>query len=400
MRFSVLFSDAFNAIKRNKKRSILTMLGIIIGIGAVIAIISIGQGFENYVVDELTEDETQEITSNITFQPNDMSLAYDSNIKFFSAQDLIEIRKIKGVKNVEIAGENIDSDSASMILETDKTTENTTAELVKNTDKKLVEGRNLTSVDDKTKNRVVVISDYIAKKLFEDKNSYLGKNVKINGLNYQIVGVYKGATGMMAMMDYSLSIPKNTYEFYNESKFASTSITLSLEKGAQVSDVSEKVVDFLADNGSMKNLGQYTFVDIGGLMDGISNILDSITTFIALIGGISLLIAGIGIMNMMFISVSERTKEIGIRRALGATKKNITIQFLLEGVIITVIGGILGYFFGLIFAMIIAMFLPFSISIETGPVLVSLFISLAIGIIFSYSPAKAAANKNVIEILA
>lgn len=194
-------------------------------------------------------------------------------------------------------------------------------------------------------------------------------------------------------------IPKNTYNFYNKAKDNNPSITLYLESGASVSDVSKEVVNYLTENGSMKNYGSYSFFDMGEIMDGISNILYNITKFIALIGGISLFIAGIGMMNMMYISVSERTKEIGIRRALGATKKNITMQFLLEGVVITVIGGILGYIFGLILAFIISAFLPFSAAIEAGPIFIALSISLIIGVVFSYSPAKSAANKNVIEIL-
>ncbi|MEZ7820683.1 MAG: FtsX-like permease family protein, partial [Patescibacteria group bacterium] len=218
-------------------------------------------------------------------------------------------------------------------------------------------------------------------------------------LSYTIVGTFDLEFNMISM-SYDAHIPKKTYDFYNKSKAHSPNLTVYLKAGTSVKEVSEKVTDYLTENGSLKSLGTYMYIDIAEQMEGISSVLDSITLFIALIGGISLFIAGIGMMNMMFISVSERTKEIGIRRALGATKKNITMQFLLEGIVITIIGGILGYFFGLILAMIISVFLPFSVSIQAGPVLVALLISFTVGIVFSYSPAKAAANKNVIEILA
>lgn len=399
MKFSILFSDALTALTRNKKRSILTMLGIIIGIGAVIAIISIGKGFENFVVGQLTNNEDNEITSNIIFQPKEMDLYYDSNIEFFRNYEISEIKKISGVKDVKFAQNEESNDEANLGIQSNRKSENSRSKLVENTDMDIIEGRNINSVDNKLKNRVLIIDKNVAERLFDKKDSYIGKSVDINGLNYEIVGVYSGGFGMMGMMDYSVYLPKNTYNFYNKSKDNNPSITLYLESGASVSDVSKEVVNYLSENGSMKNYGSYSFFDMGEIMDGISNILDNITKFIALIGGISLFIAGIGMMNMMYISVSERTKEIGIRRALGATKKNITMQFLLEGVVITVIGGILGYIFGLILAFMISAFLPFTAAIEAGPIFIALSISLIIGVVFSYSPAKSAANKNVIEIL-
>src|SRR5690625_293737 len=348
MKFSILFADALTALTRNKKRSILTMLGIIIGIGAVIAIISIGKGFENFVVGQLTSNDDNEITSNIIFQPKDMDLYYDSNIKFFRNYELSEIKKISGVKDVKFSESEGNKDEVNISIASSGKSENTRTQLVDNSELDLIEGRNINSVDNKLKNRVLVIDKNIVERLFNKRDSYIGKSLNINGLNYEIVGIYSGGMGMMGMMESSMYIPKNTYNFYNKAKDNNPSITLYLESGASVSDVSKEVVNYLTENGSMKNYGSYSFFDMGEIMDGISNILDNITKFIALIGGISLFIAGIGMMNMMYISVSERTKEIGIRRALGATKKNITMQFLLEGVVITVIGGILGYIFGLI----------------------------------------------------
>lgn len=398
MRLSVLFSDALNALKRNKKRSILTMLGIIIGIGAVIAIISIGQGFENYVVDSLTNDETKELSTTIRFQANDSSLYNDANIDFFSNYDMKNIEAIKGVSRTELMEGSVLGKDASLEIKTNEFSNSVATKFDKFSKEDIIYGRNLNSVDNNKNSRVIIISEQLSEKLFSNTKDTTGKTVEIMGLNYNIVGVYKNTMSSMESM-YDLHMAESTHEFYNKNNMKSSILTVYLKKGANVKDVSEEIVETLAEKGSMQSLGKYTYVDFGEIMDGISNILDNITLFIALIGGISLFIAGIGMMNMMFISVSERTKEIGIRRALGATKKNIKLQFLLEGTVITVIGGILGYFFGLIMAMVIAIFLPFKVSIQPGPVLVSLLISLLIGIIFSYSPAKSAANKNVIEIL-
>ncbi|MDL2310773.1 ABC transporter permease [Peptostreptococcaceae bacterium OttesenSCG-928-C18] len=399
MKFSVLFSDAFGAIKRNKKRSILTMLGIIIGIGAVIAIISIGQGFENYVVDSLTSEKSKEVSTIISFQANDYEIYNDENVEFFDGNDLRNIENIPGVSRVEmLEGSGLGDDAAVDLVSRDGSY-NAGVKLAKSSNEKLTEGRNLNSIDNSNKERVIVISNEVGEKLFPNDKKYVGKSVEIKGLSYNIVGTFDFEFNMMGM-NYDGHIPKKTYDFYNKSKAQSSNLTVYLKAGSSIKEVSEKITEYLTENGSLRNLGSYVYIDIAEQMEGISSVLDSITMFIALIGGISLFIAGIGMMNMMFISVSERTKEIGIRRALGATKKNITMQFLLEGIVITVIGGILGYFFGLLLAMIISVFLPFSVSIQAGPVFVALLISFIVGIVFSYSPAKAAANKNVIEILA
>lgn len=398
MRLSVLFSDALNAIKRNKKRSILTMLGIIIGIGAVIAIISIGKGFENFVTGQLTSDDSNKLSTVIQFMPNDTELYNDENLEFFNSSDIRNIEKIPGVEEVKLMTGTTAGDDTYIDMHNDENNYSSSTKLVDFSNQNIIEGRNLNSIDNETSSRVVIISEAAAMKLFPNSESYVGNNVSINGLFYTVVGIFQ-STEMNMVANYEAYISNNTYMKYMQGNERSNAVTVFLQDGSNLTDISNNVVDSLKENGSLRNLGEYSFVDLGEMMDSISNVLGSITLFIALIGGISLFIAGIGMMNMMFISVSERTKEIGIRRALGATKKNITTQFLLEGIVLTVIGGILGYLFGLVLALIISNFLPFPAAIEAGPVLIALLISFTIGIVFSYSPAKSAANKNVIEIL-
>lgn len=399
MRLSVLFSDALNAIKRNKKRSILTMLGIIIGIGAVIAIISIGKGFEYFVTDQFTSDDSKELSTIVQFAPSDSSLYEDENLEFFNGTDFRNIEKVSGVSRVELMTGTAFGDDAQIEMHNGDYDYYSSTKLVDFSNVNIDEGRNLNSIDNETSSRVIVISRDIAEKLFPETEEYVGRDVEIGGLNYTVVGVFSDFEMSMTVV-YEAYICNNTYMKYMKGNEQSNAIKVFLKEDYNLTDVSKDVVETLKESGSLKDLGEYSFIDLGEMMDSISNVLSSITMFIALIGGISLFIAGIGMMNMMFISVSERTKEIGIRRALGATKRNITTQFLLEGVVLTVIGGILGYFFGLVLALVISNFLPFSVAIEAGPVLVALLISLIIGVVFSYSPAKSAANKNVIEILA
>ncbi|MEJ8751199.1 ABC transporter permease [Lagierella sp. ICN-221743] len=402
MKFSVLFYDALNALKRNKKRSILTMLGIIIGIGAVITIISIGNGFQNYVMDNLTEEGDESVSIAISFIPNKQSMYEDPNIIFFNSEDISTIKSIPGVKDVKFSNENNESASQNLEVETRNGKSSSMVETVKSTDKEMVEGRNLNSLDNDMKQRVAILSEEKADEILKNYNDKLGSSININGVGYKVVGIYEDEAFSMGIGGggfSDISIPKQTYESLRPEERNSPGIQVFLESGVSVKDTAKEVVDKLKSSGSMKDLGTYNYFDISEMLEGISKVLNQITIFIALIGGISLFIAGIGMMNMMFISVSERTKEIGIRRAIGATKGNITMQFLLEGIVVTVIGGIFGYLFGLLMAMIISAFLPFKAAVEVGPIVVALLISLVIGVVFSYAPAKSAANKNVIEIL-
>lgn len=377
------------------------MLGIIIGIGAVITIISIGNGFQNYVMENLTEEGDESVSIAISFVPNKQSMYEDPNIVFFNSEDISTIKSIPGVKDVKFGNEDNESASQNLEVETRNGKDSSMVETVKSTDREMVEGRNLNSLDNDMKQRVAILSEDKADEILKNYNEKLGSSININGVSYKVVGIYKDEGVSMGInMGFSdISIPKKTYESLRPEERNSPGIQVFLESGVSVKDTAKEVVNKLKSTGSMKDLGTYNYFDISEMLEGISKVLNQITIFIALIGGISLFIAGIGMMNMMFISVSERTKEIGIRRAIGATKGNITMQFLLEGIVVTVIGGIFGYLFGLLMAMLISAFLPFKAAVEVGPIVVALLISLAIGVVFSYAPAKSAANKNVIEIL-
>ncbi|BDP79070.1 hypothetical protein EfmAA242_32980 (plasmid) [Enterococcus faecium] len=147
---------------------------------------------------------------------------------------------------------------------------------------------------------------------------------------------------------------------YFKSEKDTSSLTLTLEEGVEPDKVTSKVINQLKEKGSLKHLGEYEVLDTAMLTKGIGQILSTITYFITAVAGISLFIAGVGVMNMMYISVSERTKEIGIRRALGATRKSIMLQFLLEGLILTLSGGLIGYLLGMALAYSVGSLIRFS----------------------------------------
>ena len=401
MKFNVLLNTAFKDIIKNKKRSLLTMLGIIIGIAAVITIIAIGRGFQDYVVDSLMGGEGKELSVAFFFQPENPTNSVGSNTSVFTEKNIRDISQMTDVVKVESDPEQFQNNLLNVsIRKNDGKLESGFAKPVEETESKIVNGRAITKLDGDTNQKVAVISKKLADDLFENEDP-INKTVIFKNDNYVIVGIKENnAATNLFVMGNDVELPKGTVESRKPKNNNSISmINVILKNGTKVQDKAKEIQEYLEKNGPMKAAGSYNFVDIAKQIEGISSVLGSVTIFISLIAAISLLIAGIGMMNMMYISVAERIKEIGIRRAIGAKKKEILHQFMLEGIIVTVIGGIIGYIIGMIAAFIASKFLPFPIKLELMPVLISLGISLGIGIVFTYSPANTAANKNVIDII-
>ena len=401
MKFNILLNTAFKDIIKNKKRSLLTMLGIIIGIAAVITIIAIGRGFQDYVVDSLMGGEGKELSVAFFFQPDNPTNSVGSNTSVFTEKNIRDISQMADVVKVESDPEQFQNNLLNVsIRKNDGKLESGFAKPVEETESKIVNGRAITKLDGDTNQKVAVISKKLADDLFENEDP-INKTVILKNDNYVIVGIKENnAATNLFVMGNDVDLPKGTVESRKPKNNNSISmINVILKNGTKVQDKAKEIQEYLEKNGPMKAAGSYNFVDIAQQIEGISNVLGSVTIFISLIAAISLLIAGIGMMNMMYISVAERIKEIGIRRAIGAKKKEILYQFMLEGIIVTVIGGIIGYIIGMIAAFIASKFLPFPIKLELMPVLISLGISLGIGIVFTYSPANTAANKNVIDII-
>ncbi|MDU5699244.1 MAG: ABC transporter permease [Finegoldia magna] len=401
MKFNILLNTAFKDIIKNKKRSLLTMLGIIIGIAAVITIIAIGRGFQDYVVDSLMGGEGKELSVAFFFQPENPTNSVGSNTSVFTEKNIRDISQITDVLKVESDPEKFQNDMVNVSMQkNDGKIESAFAKPVEETESKIVKGRAITKLDGDTNQKVAVITQKLADEIFEDEDP-INKTVLVKNDYYVIVGIKENnaATNLFSFGN-DVDIPKGTLESRKPKNNNSISmINVILKNGTKVQDKAKEIQEYLEKNGPMKAAGSYNFVDIAKQIEGISSVLGSVTIFISLIAAISLLIAGIGMMNMMYISVAERIKEIGIRRAIGAKKKEILYQFMLEGIIVTVIGGIIGYIIGMVAAFIASKFLPFPIKLELMPVLISLGISLAIGIVFTYSPANTAANKNVIDII-
>ncbi len=407
MNFYVNFRSAFKAINNNRKRSILTMIGIIIGVSAVIAILAIGRSYERQTIESLTKSDNGKIQAQILFNPNDNSF-YETNRPAFQNSDLELVRRISGVESAEFEKQESNSISFSALVKNKN--QSVEAKLVKQTNSELLVGRNLSKVDNLNRTRVAVINEELAKDLYGTSENALNRGILISGQNYAIVGVYRGmemseeqaqiASMFGEMSSYQVQIPKKAYEYYLiKGDDASYSILVTMKKGTRPDEVTNKVLDKLKKSGSMRQQGSYRSFDTAILSKGIGKVLSTITYFITAVAGISLFIAGVGVMNMMYISVSERTKEIGIRRALGATQRSIMIQFLIEGVLLTFTGGVIGYFIGMILAYGIGSLMKIHVTVDLFTIVVAVGVSTLIGLIFSVMPAREAAKKDLIDIL-
>lgn len=260
-------------------------------------------------------------------------------------------------------------------------------------------GARISRDDIETHQKVAIISRDTAKDVNPDVNKVLGTGIDIKGELYQIVGIYKGGTANLFDMTPDVKIPKTTYQYYANSEGNPTQIKVTIANDYKPSKVTQKVIKKLEKVGISRNFGEYSTFDMSSLTDGIGKVLKMLTFFISGIAGISLFIAGVGVMNMMYTSVSERVKEIGVRRSVGAKRRDIRNQFLVEGLMLTMSAGVIGYIIGYLVALVISIFLPFKVSPDLFTISLTLIITIAIGLVFSITPANMAARKDLVEIL-
>lgn len=398
MKFYVNWRSSLGSIFKNKKRSALTMFGIIIGIAAVIAILSIGRGFERDTIESLTSDDSEELKVDINFIPNNDAL-YSSNIDMIQSSDFSLLKNVEGIKSVAYPKPDL-SYIYKEVKVKDKTNHYRVG-VVSKKGKSVRYGRAISAHDNQTQNKVVTIDTNLAKDLFGSAKTAVGRGFELDKQVFTIIGVFPAGAQetMFSEGTTKILLPRQTYiRFFGNEQDTST-VVLTLEDGAQLNKVTDRAMKKLKDAGAMRQQGEYQVSNMAMMTDGISQVLSTITLFISAVAGISLFIAGVGVMNMMYISVSERTKEIGIRRALGATRGAIRMQFLLEGMTLTLVGGVIGYLLGMVVAYAIGNVMDISVSVDLFTVVLAVGVSSGIGLIFSVMPASEAAKKDLIDIL-
>ncbi len=403
MNFFESIRTALNAIWVNKLRSLLTMLGIIIGISSVIAVVALGNGTENAIGKEfesfgvnrviLYMNWGEDVLSRDIFNHDDVD-ALDETFK----EDLAALSITVDESGTVIANNNKNKRSNVSIHGVDDD-----YPIIESID--MIEGRFLLKNEVDTKRTSVVISDKMALEVFGRKN-VIGELVSIetNGqtVDFNIVGIFEKKSSMLGgfgEVSFDVYIPYTYAELLaNYGDYVYT-IQGSIAEDVDSKELLDKLITFIERRHN--NIGQekYNSYLPENELESINKVMGILTAVISAIAGISLLVGGIGVMNIMLVSVTERTREIGIRKALGATHKEIMSQFLIEAVIISLIGGMIGTLFGIGIANIISKFANLQASADLPTIAIAWIFSATVGVVFGLLPANKAAKLNPIDAL-
>lgn len=390
MKFSKTVSLAISSIKANKMRSFLTMLGIIIGVAAVIILVSIMDGVTGQVEDSFEGLGMNNITVSITsrgstryVEPENLYELIDQN------KDLYSYCSPKVTTTVNIKSPNSSQSSYATITGVDETYDEIDGLATK-------QGRFLQYVDIDKLLKVCVIGTYYEQEYYGNGKA-VGQTIKINGEPYTIVGVLEEqGDSTEGSADQCVYVPyTNAAKMSWNSSIGSYVVSMKdANKITMAKTVLEsKLTEILGSS------DYYNIIATQEILDKMNDIINMLKATLVLIAGISLLVGGIGIMNIMLVSVTERTKEIGIRKSLGAKEKHIKQQFVIEAGTISGIGGIIGILFGGIIAYLIGMIMDMPIVPSVTAVVISFSVSVGIGVIFGFLPAKNAAKLNPIDAL-
>lgn len=404
MILSDLYQETIFAIKANKARSSLTILGIIIGIGSVIAMVSIGQGAQKSI-----ESSIQSIGSNLImvmpgFQRN---FGAGANTGRGNAQTLT-MEDADAIKS-EVSLASAVSPEISRRYQITTKGKNTNTQVV-GTVVAYPEVRNLqidlgsfiSEQDVKSNSKVAILGPTTRDDLFGTDVNAVGQTIKINKIEFKVIGISKskGGTGF-SNQDDIIFIPITTAQKYLSGEKYVTSIYVQSENQSSLTSIQNQISNLLLTRHKISDptLADFQIMNQADIVSTASSVTGTFTMLLAAIAGISLIVGGIGIMNMMLTNVTERTREIGLRKAIGAKKNDINYQFLSEAIMLTFIGGIFGVILGWIISLIISNFAGISTSISITSVLLAFGVSAAIGIIFGYYPARRASKLNPIDAL-
>ncbi|HDR7590596.1 macrolide ABC transporter permease [Bacillus mycoides] len=386
---------ALSSILTHKLRSALTMLGIIIGVGSIITIVAIGQGGEATLKSQFVG--TGNNTISIQFR-EDLNDPYNLSLKqsLLTDEDIYELRKIQEISHIIKTNSNMELLDVNDKKETVSIT-GLDSEYFKVNKVKVLKGRSLNDKDIEYGNNVVMISRGLKEKIYSEENA-IGKIMEIKGQPMQIIGVYKSDYEFMGMDPLQALIPLTLWPtIYGTDEIKN--ISIQAKNIDQLENAGKKAVSLLNSRKSTDVPGKYEMVNLKEIQDGIAKLTNVMTMIIGGIASISLIVGGIGVMNIMLVSVTERTREIGIRKALGATRSKILLQFLVEAIMLTVFGGLIGIGLGYGGAYIVAKFAHWPPLVTWEVVFGGVLFSMTLGIIFGITPANKAAKLDPIEAL-
>ncbi len=403
MLFTESIRIALTALFANKLRSILTMLGIIIGVGAVIAMVSVGMGVRRNVQSSIASlgSNMLIISPSSGSSSGGVRLAAGSNVTL-KYEDAVAIKN--KIKNIDYVSPTVES--SYQIVNGNQNWNSSvygvTPEYMSIRSLTVSTGSFITQNDMEKRNRVAVIGTTVAANLFGTTNP-VGKNIRVNNSPYKIIGVLesKGQSSMGQDQDDVVIVPLTTAQERLLGITYVKSINIQVTDQTKMDQVQSETETLLRQRHHIVGTKEddFTVRNLTSLLQTMTQTTTMITLLLGSVAGISLVVGGIGIMNIMMVSVTERTREIGIRKALGATFRNIMMQFLIESVVIGVIGGLLGIGFGCMVSIAIAQIGNFKTVITLAPILVSFSFSVGIGLFFGIYPARKAALLDPIEAL-
>lgn len=409
MLFSENFRIAIRALRANKLRSGLTMLGIIIGVAAVVALLSIGNGATASITSSISNMGTNLLTispgpENGEGGPDDVAVA--SYYLYFSDYERLE-KQLKGLNGITpeyqarydvTFGKTSRSVPVSGILEN----------YIDVNAYQIATGQAITDAHNKSQERVAVLGSKTAKDLFGALNP-IGQTIRINDISFTVIGVLKekGSSGFFDP-DNIVLIPIETgyarvfgsAAMYN-SKPIVGQIVMSVANAEDINSVILQTEYFLRREHKLNltEKADFNLSSQSDFLDTLSTVTQTLTIFLGSIAGISLLVGGIGIMNIMLVSVTERTKEIGLRKAVGAHKNQILVQFLIETLVVSTLGGLLGIVLGVGVSFLVQLSGLITPQIAVTHIALAFFFSLTIGLFFGIYPAYRAANLHPIQAL-
>ncbi|WP_379970550.1 ABC transporter permease [Ectobacillus sp. sgz5001026] len=387
---------ALSSILAHKLRSALTMLGIIIGVGSIITVVAIGQGGEAALKSQIAGGGNNTIQLNFKPDTEDIFANPLEKQPTFTQEDLLQLSKIPEVASVITENSSFDPIEVNDKKVNVQISGITNAYFTVNK-LTLVKGRMLTSSDFSQANNVVVINQKASDDLYQKENP-IGKIMEIKGQTFQIAGVYKTGDDLFGLGLPQAIIPLSIWPVvYGTDNIQS--VTIQAKDASQIETAGKKAADTLNDRKSSDIKGKYEVLNLVEIQKGISKVTGIMTAIISGIAGISLLVGGIGVMNIMLVSVTERTREIGIRKALGATRGKILLQFLIESMMLTMLGGVIGIGLGVGGAYIVSSFAKWPPLVSWQVVLGGVLFSMTIGIVFGLIPANKAAKLDPIEAL-
>lgn len=402
---------AIQALRTHRGRSLLTVLGIVIGIASIMIVMSVGSSATELIVGEVQSFGPENVFIN-PGKPSEGGLLNGGGstllLKSLTEKDVEDLKKKENIPNAVFVNPSVNASVNMSYLSETKTAAivGSGAESFSVYNLSPKEGRFFTEEEVQDKAAVAVIGKNVAEDLFGNQ-SPIGEKVKMKNKMVRVIGVFSSLNASMFGIDDLVIMPYTTVQQDLMGIRHFHEIAVKADNAKNVPGMVEDIKTLLRNNHDIEDPTDDDFIVTTqeDMIKIVGDILGAVTVFLSFVAAISLVVGGIGVMNIMFVSVTERTKEIGLRKALGATNKNVMLQFLMEAILLTSFGGILGVVFGTLFTLLVTFIastftglnFPFFFSVKGS--LMGLAVACGTGIIFGLFPARAAAKKSPMEAL-